>query len=232
MAWRDGFAFYQGTLARRPIVMSSSGMGSERAYQATTALVKQFQPSYLLITGFAAGLRKEIRPGDLVIAHALIDRTKPNSRIGRLIPNAALLANTNALPLYDIGLHQGEVLSVEDVVTTAANKSEMAIENAGVLAVDMESAGAARAAEEHGVPWVVVRAITDSMHEGFPLDFTAYVGSKGEVFRLRIVMAILSRPWKIPALLRLGHCSWRAARNLARFVELFILQQQKGASFG
>src|SRR5579884_3463985 len=44
----------------------------------------------------------------------------------------------------------------------------------------------------------------------------------GNVDRSRVILAVLTHPWKIPALIRLGTNSACAARNLASFVEAFL----------
>jgi adenosylhomocysteine nucleosidase len=88
----------------------------------------------------------------------------------------------------------------------------------------METWGAVQVAQKHGVPWLAVRAITDSVEADFPFDFNALADADGNVDRGRVILATIARPWKIPALLRLGARSSLAARNLATFLESFLEQ--------
>jgi adenosylhomocysteine nucleosidase len=91
----------------------------------------------------------------------------------------------------------------------------------------METAGAAQIAEERGVPWLALRAVTDGIADALPFDFDAYTDAEGNVNRNQIVLAALTRPWKIPALIQLGGRSARAARNLATFLETLLQERNQ-----
>jgi hypothetical protein len=90
------------------------------------------------------------------------------------------------------------------------------------VAVDMETWGAAQAAERAGARWVAIRAVTDGANDTLPLDFNAFADAQANPDRGRIMRHILLRPWKIPALIRLGARSSHAARRLASFLEAFL----------
>lgn len=228
----QGFSFHQGVLAGRPVVVVASGMGPERARHAAAALIEKFGPCCLLIAGFAAGLREEIQPGNIVVASALLDRTMPCCRPGRLLPHPILIVATEAILLPGICLHRGEILTLNAIATDSVIKRELAAGNARVIAADMESAGAAVAAEERGAPWLAVRVVTDTLNDDFPINFQQYLSPDGEIRRERVMRAMIARPWKIPALVRLGCRAWQAARNLAMFVESFVVALQKDRPFG
>lgn len=228
----EGFFFHQGVLAGRPVVVGASGMGPERAHRAAATLIEGFGPCCLLIAGFAAGLREEIQLGNVVVASALLDGTTPGRQPERLLPRPVLMAATDAIVLPDVCLHRGEILTLNAIATASAGKREIAAGNLSAIAADMESAGAAMAAEERGVPWLAVRAVTDALNDDFPLNFQQYIGSDGEVRRARVMLAVMARPWKIPALARLGRRSSLAARNLAMFVESFVVVRQNDHPFG
>ena len=72
----------------------------------------------------------------------------------------------------------GPLLVSETVITTAAGKTEAA-KASGCIAVDMESCGAARAASEAGVPFLAVRAVSDTVEEDLPVDFNRFMKGGG-----------------------------------------------------
>jgi adenosylhomocysteine nucleosidase len=122
----------------------------------------------------------------------------------------------------DLVARFGPVVTVGAMCITVADKLVMAARFPGAIAMDMESAGAARVAESAGVPWLAVRAITDGVSDPFPLPFDRYVGVTGEPNRARIALAALAHPRSIPGVWRLGQRSARAAGNLAVFVEATV----------
>jgi hypothetical protein len=79
-----------------------------------------------------------------------------------------------------------------------------------VLAVDMESHPAARAAVEAGVPWLGLRAIVDPLESSLP-PFTREPGSRHLLSALRYA---LSGPRAVTDLIQLASRARRAANAL------------------
>jgi adenosylhomocysteine nucleosidase len=107
--------------------------------------------------------------------------------------------------------------SSDRVAVTASEKSSLR-EKTGAAAVDMESAAIAQKAAEWGVPFFMVRAVSDRASEDMPLDFNEYRDAAGRFSRARIALAALTRPFTaIPALLRLDRNCRIAAESLGDF---------------
>ncbi|HTS75323.1 MAG TPA: hypothetical protein VMG40_03920 [Bryobacteraceae bacterium] len=120
-----------------------------------------------------------------------------------------------ALCVGDIVQH-GIVCS-DRVAVTAAEKAALR-EKTGAAAVDMESAAVKRKAEEWGVPFRSVRAVSDVATEDLPLDFNLYRDSRGRFSPVRIALAAISKPFRvIPGLLRLERNCRIAAESLGEF---------------
>jgi hypothetical protein len=64
----------------------------------------------------------------------------------------------------------------------------------------MESAAWARAASRSGVPYVVLRAVTDTAAESLPAFLSACVGTDGGIRRGAVAVRALFRPASWPAL--------------------------------
>jgi adenosylhomocysteine nucleosidase len=173
-------------------------------------------PDVLIICGYAAGLADGTAPGALVIADAVVD---PDG--GRHLPDAGLLAAASSIHLPGFPVSRGILSTGDAVLVTIGEKRALALRT-GAIAVDMETAGAARAAERRGLRWLAVRAVTDGPDENMPFDFNTLADREGNVDRRRVVLATLIRPWKIPGLVRLGAGSMKAARNLACFLETLL----------
>lgn len=207
-----------GRIGPREAVVVRAGMGAERAEAAVHRVVLRDGAAQVVIAGFCAGLAAGLSPGDLVVA------TRVESRTTRSIwiPHAGAGSSGMALRA-DVRLHAGPILTAEDMAPRPEAKRALAAEHPEALALDMETAGAARAASELRIPWIAVRAVTDGLRDPFPFDFARFEDPRtGDIRRSAVVAAALSRPWLVPALIRLGLRSARAARNLADFVEHYV----------
>lgn len=228
-----------GTLSGRVVSVACSGAGMRSAalhaqnlcfstrvpappsQLATLANLSRVPVQRLLICGFAGGLNAKMAPGSLVIADRVV-YDFPDDDVYKIYqPDSVLLAAAESVRLPGIPLQRGTLITAGRVLTHHEEKRALG-EQTGALAVDMETAGAVPVAEEHHIPWLAVRAITDSVEADFPLDFNALADADGNVDRGRVVLSTLARPWKIPALIRLGARSSLAARNLATFLESFL----------
>ena len=137
------------------------------------------------------------------------------------MPDFRLLKTAQSACVPKVNTQTGTLVTVNKVATTPTEKRELAART-GAIAVDMETAGAVRVAQERGIPWLAVRAITDGVNDELPLDFNALANPDGSVNRGRVIRATLAQPHKIPALIRLGQRSSLAANNLAAFLVAFL----------
>jgi 4-hydroxy-3-methylbut-2-enyl diphosphate reductase len=128
--------------ARTPVVRT--GMGWQRASAWTT------QAAAVLVAGVAGGLDPRVRVGDLVVA------TEVRGPDGTVVacPSAPLLAAE--LRRLGLSVHCGPIGSSPRLVDATGRDR---LDTAGALAVDMESFWLA---PEAGVPFAVVRAISDT----------------------------------------------------------------------
>jgi 4-hydroxy-3-methylbut-2-enyl diphosphate reductase len=106
------------------------------------------------VAGVAGSTRDEVRPGDVVVATEVSDATP--GRLPRIrCPTAPLMAN--ALRRRGCRVHTGPVRTVGHVLSATQARQ---LAQTGALAVDLESAPLAAAAE--GRPVAVVRVVVDT----------------------------------------------------------------------
>ena len=99
------------------------------------------------------------------------------------------------------------------VVATAEAKT--ALRKTGAGAVDMETWVVAQAARRHGLPWVAVRAISDTSTEDLPPAALAAMTPSGHIDLGAVIQSISVDPAQLPALLRLQSNSYSAFDALA-----------------
>jgi len=130
-----------------------TGMG-ERAGAAVRKRLQAERFGLVVSAGFAGGGRPGFRVGDLVAASEVIHAS--SSR--RYRPDAGFLAGLEGLA------SAGPFLTVDRVLPTPEAKAKAA-GPFGAIAVEMESAWVAEAAEAAGVPWAALRVILDPLEE-------------------------------------------------------------------
>ena len=189
-------------------LVACSGARPERG-QAEVARLIEAEVAGLVSFGLAGALDPALRPGDLVVAEAVI---LPGGR--RLEVDAGWRARLGAAS----GAHLGAVAGSDRLLATAAMKREVR-ERTGALAVDMESHVVAEAAAAAGLPFAVIRAIGDPAERALPLTALAFVNPQGRI-RAGAVIGILARPLELAALLRLGLETRAALRTLRRAAPL------------
>ncbi|MCW3096697.1 MAG: Nucleoside phosphorylase [Chthonomonadaceae bacterium] len=194
-----------------------SGVGTVKAARETTKLLAEAGPiAGLIVCGYGGGLTEQITPGSLIVAERVLHVIGEPSGVPKVyIPNSRMRELAEG-PC-------GDLVTFPKVLTTLEEKRAVHLWTKAQM-VDMETAGAVAVAEQAGVPWLAVRVATDSVDEPLPFDFNALADAEGNVDRGRVVVAALTHPWKIPALIRLGSRSAQAAKNLTRFLETYLLQ--------
>jgi 4-hydroxy-3-methylbut-2-enyl diphosphate reductase len=133
----------RGPLA--PLRVVATGMGARRVQRRRGRL-----QGPLLTAGLAGGVAVGVRPGDIVVADAVV---LDGRRIA--IPSAPALAQ--AVRRRGLTVHVGAVAASSGVTSGSARET---LARQGILAVDMESGAFAEIAA--GRPFAVVRAVVDT----------------------------------------------------------------------
>lgn len=217
-----------GTMAGKSVAVVRSGMGRDRAEPTARAFIESLRPQRLLVMGFCGGMTEWAGPADLVVAEYVMDwpdfpgtsgQDQPDSV---LHPDPKMARIANAVTPKGVRMLSGGILSVGPVTRTTDLKGYHGPRAARCRGLDMETASAARVAADAGIPWMVVRAVTDPLKEDLPLCFADYTTPSGALDRWRIAAAAISQPMRGMAILRLARHASRAARNLAAFAEKFV----------
>jgi nucleoside phosphorylase len=210
-----GAGVYRAWLGGVRAVFAATGDGPRQAERGALALCREFGPAVLYGAGIAGALSPSLAAFDLVLARRVRDQTGPAPA-----PDAQLLARARAAanPL------SGLLLTVDRPVVDSRQKAALAaaLDGEEPAAVDMESAGWARAAAAQDVPYAVVRVISDTASEDLPEFLVRCVGADGGIRRSLVVARALSRPTSFPALLAMRRRLAHGAEKLAAFLERLL----------
>jgi adenosylhomocysteine nucleosidase len=86
----------------------------------------------------------------------------------------------------------------------------------------MESAALGAAASRRGVPFVIVRTVSDLVNEDLPLDFNHFLKPTGWVYGMQ---ALFARPSALVGLNRLRKQSFIAAERLTKVFAHYAVEE-------
>jgi adenosylhomocysteine nucleosidase len=149
-------------------------------------------------TGFACAL-EPAGIGDVLIG---TDVTLENgAQAGRPVSCAPAMVDwvKQAVHARGLPMRSGGFVTVPRVLCLAEEKREIA-GRVGGIGLDMESAALGVVASEHGIPFAIVRTVSDLVDESLPLDFNLFLRPSGWA---RGVAACLTHPTSLIGLNRL-----------------------------
>jgi adenosylhomocysteine nucleosidase len=88
----------------------------------------------------------------------------------------------------------------------------------------MESAAWAREAARRGIPYLVLRAISDAAADELPGYLSDCMDAQGSIRRSSVVGRALAHPSSIPVLLRMRRAVLDGSRRLAALLEHFLAE--------
>ena len=184
---RAGMTFYEGTLRGTPAVVVQSGVGKVNAALCVQCLCDRFAVTHLLNTGIAGALNPALRIGDLLISTDAVQHDMDVTVFGYApgqVPGQAL-----SLPA-DEALAQkaqkasetvdpsrrvlrGRVVSGDQFICSKAVKDRLIQVFHGDCA-EMEGAAIAQGAVRNGLPFVIIRTISDQADGAAEVDYPTF----------------------------------------------------------
>lgn len=191
-----------------------AGTGPENALFAARWLTRQ-RVSALAVTGVSGGLQADLTPGDLVVADRVC--RVDGADAGRCWNSAKGYSDLLSRQLSADGLRvfRGAIVTSATPVLTPKEKDALFSRN-GALAVDMESAAVALAAEEATLPFFALRAICDPAPRAIPSDLADALNREGTVSPTVLFSKLCRRPLLALDLIRLGRDFASARKTLRR----------------
>jgi adenosylhomocysteine nucleosidase len=204
---------WTGKWGKQSIVLVRSGVGRQRAEDATLQVIDRFQPSTLVSIGYAGAVQPDLNVGDLVIADTIIEEKKK----GKYSPDSGWLNRAKDVPCpKGFKAVVGGLLTVDNVIHDSLSKQELG-KNYSVQAVEMETSAIAKVAEEKDVPLLSLRVISDRLDQEL-LDSSSFLGSDGEISTLKAGWYVLTHPGSIKSALSLSSQTQIATQALTKFL--------------
>ncbi len=202
--------FCQGILEDCPVVVVKCGVGKVNAALCVQMLCDMFQVTHIVNTGVAGSLDASLDIGDFVISRDAIyhDFTcaalNPAYVVGQ-VPDLSVRAFPADAGLYDCAYsvaqelwpghtQLGTVASGDQFVASKEMKKRI-VEDTGALCTEMEGAAIAHGAWRNGVPFVVIRAISDKADDSAEMDYPTFESIAAEKCA-KVTQMMVRRLWE------------------------------------
>lgn len=191
-----GTDFCSGRLGEKDVVVVKCGIGKVNAGICAQVLADHFGCTHLINTGVAGSLdAARLDIGDLVVSMDCVQhdfsvgalgyapglvpgRERPEYVADPALRDAALGAAAAVAP--EVRALLGRVASGDQFISAEEDRRRI-VGTFGALCCEMEGAAIAQAAEANGVPFVVVRAISDKPgSDGQAMDYATFERASAE----------------------------------------------------
>lgn len=186
---RAGMTFYEGVFEGVSAVLVVCGVGKVNAAMCAQVLCDCFGVTHIINTGVAGSLSADLDIGDFVISteavyhdfdcHVLnplyVVGQVPGLPVRTFPADAALVACAYAAAQTVHAGHatKGIVASGDQFVCSKERKAQI-VADTGAICTEMEGAAIAHAAWRNGIPFVVIRAISDKADDSAEMDYPTF----------------------------------------------------------
>lgn len=185
---KAGMDFYEGTLNGTSVVVVQCGIGKVNAALCVQLLADLFQVTHIINTGVAGSLNASLDIGDILISVDALQHDmdvtifgyqpgevpqmgfrefKADERMAELARAACEKVNP------DIHVIPGRVVSGDQFISSKEVKQRLIQQFAGDCA-EMEGAAIAHGAYLNGIPFVIIRAISDKADDSSEMDYPTF----------------------------------------------------------
>lgn len=181
-----GVTYTAGTLRGHTAVAAVCGVGKVFAALCAQTMILRFAPQCIINTGVAGSLSTALSIGDLVIADGAVQHDMDTSAIGDpvgmlsginriVLPTDRALTERLKAAAAAVGAvaHGGIVATGDRFVADAAEKRRI-VDTFGAVACEMEGGAVAQACFVNGVPFALVRAISDDASGKAQVDYPVF----------------------------------------------------------
>ncbi|HEO4063734.1 TPA: 5'-methylthioadenosine/adenosylhomocysteine nucleosidase [Streptococcus agalactiae] len=194
--------YYSGRYGEHELVLVQSGVGKVMSAMSVAILVESFKVDAIINTGSAGAVATGLNVGDVVVADTLVyhdvDLTAFGYDYGQMSMQPLYFhSDKTFVSTFEAVLSKEEMISKVGLIATGdsfiAGQEKIDVIKGHfpqVLAVEMEGAAIAQAAQATGKPFVVVRAMSDTAAHDANITFDEVIIEAGKR-SAQVLMAFL-----------------------------------------
>ncbi|MBT7953824.1 MAG: hypothetical protein HN731_01420 [Rhodospirillaceae bacterium] len=183
-----------------------AGANSDRAYKLASDLAVG-GCEVLISFGVAGALDPALNPGDLIVPDQVLETN-----------HTPYETSTDQLKSHlrsRVDIRSGSLLGSNKLIASATEKLSQH-QSTGAVAVDMESLAVAKAARDRGLPFLVIRAVSDTADQDLPSAVFHAIDDRGNPRIGAILSALAKKPHELTSLIKLAGNSNKAFETLRR----------------
>jgi len=202
-----GSEIYTGTLHGTEIALLKSGIGKVAAAMGATLLLEHCQPDVIINTGSAGGLAPTLKVGDIVVSDEAryhdVDVTAFGYEIGQLpgcpagfkADEKLIAAAEECIGQLQLNAVRGLIVSGDAFINGSVMLAKIRHNFPQAIAVEMEATAVAHVCHNFGIPFVVVRAISDVADQQSHISFDEFlaVAAKQSTLMVETLVQKLAR---------------------------------------
>ena len=190
-------------------ILHIAGIGARRAEAAARSLLARGVTG-LVSWGTAGGLVPGLSPGSLLLPETIL---RTDRSLYEVDPTWHRKLRTRVEGSVD--LHEGILGESRKVLMTPQDKQSFS-SRTGTVAVDMESGAIAAVASDAKIPFIAVRAVSDTFKTVLPFTTLRSFDRFGRLDKVRLMRGLFRHPQDIPRWWRLMWELRSARKTLAR----------------
>lgn len=187
-----GNIFYRAQYAGHELVIAYSKIGKVFSAITASVMLERYGSKALLFSGVAGGISKDLKIGDLIMASQLCQHDVDITAFGHpegFIPESSVMIDSDvdlrslaSEIAIDMGvdLYEGIIATGDQFVASAERKAWIE-QTFNADALEMEGASVACVCHNFGVPFFVLRSISDSADGDAGVDFDTFLQSSAQV---------------------------------------------------
>ncbi len=183
----SGITFHTGVIEGKRVAVARCGIGKVFAALCAEIMILKYSPELIVNTGVGGALASGLTTGDIVIAHSLCQHDMDTSAIGDpkgLVSGINVIyfeSDSRACEILlgaakDLGLNArlGRIASGDKFIASKEDKLRI-VADFSADACEMEGCAVAQTAYVNGIPFAVVRAISDSADGEATMDYPTFL---------------------------------------------------------
>lgn len=172
----DSTTFYTGMIGNHLVYVAKCGIGKVNSALNTLRLIKEIKPELIINTGVAGGVDGELKIASVLIPDKVAYHDVwcgPGTEYGAadgyevyLRPDKHVLDVSKMIFESDNDVKFGLICSGDKFIHTAEEVAEIKSKFPDSKAVDMESASISQTAVSEGIPFAIIRVMSDTPGKG------------------------------------------------------------------
>ena len=182
----SGITFVSGKLGKSEAVVAVCGIGKVFAAMCTQTMILRYEPDCIINTGVGGTLTDKLGIGDLAVSTAVVQHDMDTSPLGDPV---GLISGINVIEMAadkaiaekvcaiceakEIRYYCGTIASGDQFIASR-EKKDWIVSTFNGIACEMEGASVGQVCYVNKVPFVILRAISDSADGGACEDYPTF----------------------------------------------------------